>query len=125
MNLTRIHPELNPSFCCMKQASNYLSYGMANIQQTAYVMLLSLNNTVLLTRYNHVQVLHVVKSFICEFPTVFLQCFINLFLQSSLYVQMNGQLMRCKTQKSRRCVKARQEEEDSLSYDVIIFKFYL
>lgn len=86
-------------------------------------MLLSFNSFVVLTRYNHVKVLHAVNSLICEFPAMFLQCFINLFLQSTLYILMNGQLMGCKTQKSRGCVEARQEEEDSLSYDVIIFKF--
>jgi hypothetical protein len=66
-----------------------------------------------------------VNSLICEFPAMFLQCFINLFLQSILYIPINGQLMRCKTQKSGGCVKARKEEEDSLSYDIIIFKFCL
>jgi hypothetical protein len=53
---------------------------------------------------------------------VLLQCFINFFLESSLYIQMNGQLMRGKAQKTGGCVKASQEEQDGLSYDVIIFK---
>lgn len=88
-------------------------------------MSLIFKNFVLLTRYNHVKVLHAVNSLICGSPAMFLQCFINLFLQSTLYIWMNGQLIRYKTQKSGGCVEARQEEEDSLSYDVIIFKFYL
>jgi hypothetical protein len=51
-----------------------------------------------------------------------LQCFINFFLESIVYIHMNSQLMRGKAQKSGGCVKASQEEQDSLSYDVIIFK---
>jgi hypothetical protein len=76
-----------------------------------------------LTGHNHVQVLHAVNSLICELPTILLQSFINLLLQTFLYIRMCGQLVTDKTQKCGCCVKTRQEEQDGLRYDVFIIQF--
>jgi len=83
----------------------------------------SVHIIVFLTIDNHVKILHVMKHLVCEFPAIFLQCFINFFLKSSLYLKMNCKLMGSKAQKSGGCVKSGEEEEQHLSYDVFIFKF--